>query len=134
MDKNVISQLSDFLFGFFKKNKGIQKIKSDFSEAVTNEILIFWQNVRPIFIQEDETLVKQIEEDPENETLQGGMKYQLSKKIENESFAEEVSKLLSKINAIKEKEGSGTTNIGIQANKVKMEGKYVGGIQNIKKS
>jgi len=134
MEKNIISQVGDLLFGFFKKNKGVQEIKSDFNEAITNEILIFWQKVRPAFIKEDETLVKQIEEDPANETLQGGMKYQLSKKMEDEEFAQEVSKLLSKINEIKETEGGGTTNIGIQANEVKMEGKYVGGIQNIKKS
>ena len=125
------TKVSDYLFDFFRSNKGIKTILSDFNEAIGNEISFFWEKVKPIFIYEDKELTEKIEDEPENLTLQGGLTYQISKKMSDIAFNKEVTTLLEKIEEIK-KINPGETNIGILAEKVKMKGKYVAGIINKK--
>lgn len=125
------TKVTGYLFDFFRANKGIKTILSDFNEAIGNEISLFWKKVKPVFIVEDKDLTEKIESDPENQVLQGGLAYQISKKMSNSSFSDDVKKLLEKIEEIK-KINSGDTNIGIIAKDVKMKGKFVAGIINKK--
>lgn len=120
------SKISNFLFDLFRANKGIETVLSDFNEATGNEIKLFWKKIKPIFIQEDKDLVAQIEEKPNDVTLQTVLDYQIKKKLQDAEFAKEANELLAKIDKLKPTENA--SQIGFQAQTVNMKGKNVAGI------
>ncbi|MBK8656757.1 MAG: hypothetical protein IPN20_23235 [Haliscomenobacter sp.] len=130
MSAENVNKVALHLFDFFRKNKGIETIASDFNEAIGNEILLFWKKVKPIFIKEDKELIEKIEENPNDETLQGGLKYQISKKLSDDVFKKDLENFLKSLEKVQGETGG---DIGISANTVTMKGKFVAGIQKFKK-
>ena len=61
----LIEKTVDYLLELFGKT-GAKKIGTDISNAVSNEWLILWNKIKPLFIQEirDEKLIKLLEEKP----------------------------------------------------------------------
>lgn len=41
------------LFTAVFKNRGLSKVRSEFSEAFANEVLLIWDKFKPWFIRED---------------------------------------------------------------------------------
>lgn len=114
---NLLSKTFTYIISALTQNKVMTKVKGEFSEALNNELLALWNKVKPIFIKEDPLLVDNIEKDPENEIAQGGLKYQLSKHINDQDFISLIAPQLERIESELKKEKK-----EIKINKVNVSG------------
>jgi hypothetical protein len=115
----LLAKVFDFLLKGIKNNKTLSSINNEFSEAFNNELSLLWKKLKPIFIIEEPDLVKKIEDNPDDEAAQAGLKYHLSKLLEKKEFIETIKPHLDILNQ-KEKEQKvnnlrieGESNIGI---------------------
>jgi hypothetical protein len=68
------------------KSKAVQKMSADFSEAINNEILILWNKVKPLLIEEIADETNSFEESPEDKELQADIYAELKKMIKKDEL------------------------------------------------
>jgi len=81
----------------FLKNKVFQKIGTDFSEAATNEGLLLWEKIKPIFIEEEEKKVmQQVEQQPNDIASVEALKFFLIQKLQQQQhLRNEIEQMLA---------------------------------------
>ena len=94
---DVLSSLMNYVVTGIKKSKVIKSVKTDFNDAISNDLIALWKKIKPIFIVEDNKLVEKIENNPDDEVAQAGLKYKLSEKLEDTQFKTMVSELIENI-------------------------------------
>lgn len=103
---SLLKQVFAWFIPAFLKNKGATIIANDFSDAITGDILAFWEKLKPIFIKDDEEtaeFVKKVEVDPNDAESLGVLKYRLKSKSFN---SEEIALMERFLNEIEEKSKS----------------------------
>ncbi len=114
MDKSlIISKATDYILSIFgEKGLGFKKIGSDVSNAVSSEVLILWDKIKPFFIEDikDEKLLKLLQENPTEERTKAKLTNHLYDKVDEDPKLEtELIKLIEKF----ESESKGITNTTI---------------------
>jgi len=89
--KKVLTTILPFL-----KSRSVKTIGNDISNAINNEVLIMWNNIKHVFIKEE--FVAQLEDDPKNNIAKGGLEYKLSSKLnEDGNFKQSILNSLENI-------------------------------------
>lgn len=82
----MIAAAAGYIINEIKNSKGLKQAKDELSTAI-------WEWVRPVFLEDDEKLVKDIESDPEK--LRPVLEYHLKRKAEEDSgFDEKLAALM----------------------------------------
>ena len=115
MDKSLmISKATEYILSIFgEKGFGLKKIGTDVSDAVSNEVLIFWSKVKPLFIEEirDEKLLKLLIETPKEERTKAKLTNHLYDRIDDNPVLEnELQKLVEQVEQKSNRENSTTIN------------------------
>jgi len=113
MEEKAIQQATKLIFAGLKNNKAGKIIVKDLSEAFNNEILAFWEKLKPWFIKDDPDLVTNLEGDPESPKLQAVAEYKMEgmakKEEEVKSFIQDFLKRVEE--ETKKPENSGALTI-----------------------
>lgn len=117
---DFLSVLMGYVLNGIKKSKVTETVTSDFKDAINNDLVLLWNKIKPIFIVEDKKLVDKIENNPEDEVAQAGLKYKLSEKLEDSQFKEMVSELIEKIQKLESENKSKV----MKENKVTVKGSH----------
>ena len=94
---DVLSVLMGYVLNGIKKSKVTDTVTTDLKDALNNDLIALWKKIKPIFIVEDKKLVDKIENNPDDEVAQAGLKYRLSEKLEDSEFKSMVNDLIEKI-------------------------------------
>jgi hypothetical protein len=132
MDMDILSLLMGYVLKGIKKSKVTETVTTDFKEALNNDLIELWKKIKPIFIVEDKKLVEKIENNPDDDIAQAGLKYKLYQKLEDTEFKEMVSGIIEKIQKLEKENNSkivknnkinnkGSHNIIIQDSKISGE-------------
>jgi len=125
----LLPKAYEYLLSGLSKSKSAANAKKEIGSAIDNEIGLLWKKVRPILIKEDPKLINQLEQKDLDDTITGGFKYLLSRKLEEDEFASMIETDLKKLIALEKADSSkrkivntsvvGKDNVTIVDSKVK---------------
>lgn len=79
-----------YIIGGIKKSKGLAKAVDEISVAI-------WEWIKPIFLEDDEDLVKEVEENPDDKNLQIELQNKIKRLAKKDpGFANQLEELLKK--------------------------------------
>jgi len=110
--EELIAKTLEYAIKGIKNSKTMQEVSKDFSEALDNEINVFWNWLKPIFITEFDSPTEQLVSNPDNPKAQGVIEYVLGEKLKkDEPFRLELLAHIEKLQQVEsENLGKSTSN------------------------
>ncbi len=118
----ALASLSEMLWKGITNSKAGKVIIGDFQDGIQNEIIGFWERIKPKFLREDPEIVKDIEAEPEDEDNQAAFKRRIKKMVAKDGelssnmndFLQEIVKKAEDLNDASISHIVGNHNINIQ--------------------
>jgi len=93
--EKIVPTIMSLVFPFIN-SKAAKKIAGDLSEAANNTAIDIWDKIKPILIEEDEELLEDIKQNPEDEDYKVELELKIKRILKkNEELKAEIEKILN---------------------------------------